>query len=300
VPGDSTLLWMDQQSNPVVSQAFFDWLEDLVSTGYDYAQRFALTKLPDAQKMQFGLVANIAVPKLVEFYRITRDEFAKSLGPERAFAVDLNGAPPTIPQVPPPVQQGGKIPRMAYIASVQDRALLAKSWSSYFRFAQELMLLVPGGAVQFRGGVPQPTEQTVGDLKIYSYPLPMNTGDLLPNVAIWKEKVFVASTSPAFARDIGLGVEKGATDPSPAILIFRLKFPALWDFAQKWMALAAQNPDVFFSGDAAKRDQFLKIQPDLAKLLQALRGFRGMDARVFNENGVPRSTAVMRFEDNPQ
>jgi hypothetical protein len=152
---------------------------------------------------------------------------------------------------------------------------------------------------QFPKGLPQPTEQTVGDLKVYSYPMPMNTGDLLPNVAIWKDKVFIASTSPGYAQEIGKGVEKSATNQNPTVLNFRLQFTTLWDFAEKWLTLAAQNPDVFFSGDAAKRDQFLKAQPDLTKLVQGLRGFRGMDARFFTENGMPRSTGVMRFEDRP-
>jgi hypothetical protein len=118
-------------------------------------------------------------------------------------------------------------------------------------------------------------------------------------VAIWKDKVFIASTSPSFAQEIGRGVEKGASDQSPVNISFRLQFGALCDFAANWMNLAAQSPDVFFRGDTAKRDEFLKMQPDLAKLVQALRGFRGMEARFFHENGAPRSTAVMRFEDTP-
>jgi hypothetical protein len=298
VPSGSTLLWMDQQMDPAISQACFDWLEDIVSTAYDYAQRDVLPKLPDQQKPAVGLVINLAVPKIVELYHITKDQFVKSLGSEKAFALDLNGALPPVPQIPTPIQQSGKMPRAAYLSSIEDRALLGKSWSSYFKFAQDLALMVPMAPAQFRQGLPQPNGKTSGAITTYWYPLPMDTGDLLPNVSLWKDKVFIASTSPLFSEEIGKSLEKGAADQEINTLDLRLQLSALWDFGDKWITVAAQNPDLFFGSDAAKRDQFLQSKSDLARLVHSLRAFGGVEARIFEEKGTPRSTVIFPFKES--
>lgn len=297
VPSDSTLLWMDRQMDPAVSQAFFDWLEDLVSTAYDYAQRDVLPKLPDQQKPMVGMAINLAVPKIVELYHITKDQFAKSLGSEKAFVLDSNGALPPLPQIPAPIQQSGKMLRLAYLSTIEDRALLGKSWNSYFKFAQDLVLMLPMAPPQFRNGLPQPNEKTSGALTTYSYPLPMDSRDLLPNISIWKDKVFIASISPMFSEEIGKSLEKSAASQEISIMDFRLQLSAFWDFSEKWIAVAAQNPDVFFGTDTAKRDQFLQAKSDLAKLVHSLRAFGGVDARIFEENGIRRSTVVFPFKE---
>lgn len=296
VPLASTFLWIDAQVDPAVTRAEFDWIEDLFSTAYDYAQRYALAQLPDAQKIQAGVVQNLVVPKLVDLFRITRDEFAKSLGSETAYALDLNGAVPPLPNIPPAVQQGGKIPRLAFLATVADRALLGKSWADYFSLARDIALMLPP-QMQPKGGVQQPNETTEGTLTIYSYNLPMAAGDLQPNIAISNGKVFIASTSPAFARELAAGAEKGAAEQGNARAVVRLQLTALNDFAQTWLGVAAQNPQIVFGTDAAKRDQFLKIEPDLSKLLRDLRAFSGIDVRGFEEDGVPRSTTILHFND---
>ena len=298
VPAASTFLWMDAQRDSTVTDAKFAWFEDLISTAYDYAQRIALTQLPDAQKMSVGMVQNIAVPKLVELYHITRDQLARSFGPECAFALDLNGALPPLPNIPPALQQNGKMPRLAFLATIADRALLSKSWASYFKLAQDTALMIPP-PMQPKGGLQQPNEKTDGTLKTYFYNPPIAAPDLLPNIAISNDKVFIAGTSPLFAKELAAGAEKGAAEQGAARAVLRVQLTALNDFAQKWITVAAQNPDAVFGADKAKRDQFLKAQPDLEKMLRDLRAFSGIDVRFFEETGVPRATAILHFDDAP-
>jgi len=291
-PAD-TFLWVDSVSNPAKSAAFRAWFEDLTTTSYDTFQRIGLPLVPDAQKMQFGLFQSMALPKLVELYKISRDQFAKSLGSESAFALDLNGEIPALPMIPPPFHDGRMI-RLGYLSDVQDRALLGQSWDGYLKLARDISQMIPQAAL-LPGGIPNATNEVVDGVTLSYYPLPLQTGDLLPNVAT-TDKTFVMSTSRAYSLELTKAASKAAAPAKPLTLDFRMSFKSAIDFAQKWMAVAAQNPDMFFKGDQARAAQFQKEEPDLTALLNSLRPFDGIDAQVYEENGVRRVSSAIRWQ----
>jgi hypothetical protein len=291
---DSTLLWVDVQSNAEYQAAAYAWIEDFSATAYDTFQRLALPKLNDQQRMQFGIMQNLIVPKLTEFYNITRNQYSKSLGQEGAFALDGGGEMPAVPMIPQPIRDGGKMLRFAVLRDVKDRAMLGESWKSYFKLARDIALMIPQTA-QLPGGLPEPRSETVDGVTLSYYPLPLPTGDLLPNVAV-TDKTLVFTTSRAYGLELSKAVAKPATQ-KPAMLDFRLNIRAACDFGDLWLALVAQNPELFFQGNQAKADDFKKAQPGVSALLHSLRSVSGMDVQVFEENGVRRTSSAIQWSD---
>jgi|GEM_PF-2528991 len=294
VPSDSTFLWMDSQSNPVFGAALRTWVEDFSTTSYDTFQRVGLQYLTDEQKAQFTLFQTEAVPRITELYKISRDQFVKSLGSENAMALDLAGPMPDVPMIPPPIHDGGRMVRLAYLSDVKDRALLGQSWDSYMKFARGLAQVVPQTAMF--GALPDPVSETVDGVVLSYFKLPMPTGDLLPNIAT-TDKTFVVSTSRSYALELTKAAAKSAPGAKPLTFDFRMNSRAAFDFVDKWMAIAAQFPALFFKGDQAKAEEFRKAQPDIAALLRSLRSFEGMDVQVYEENGLRRISSAIRWHE---
>ncbi|MGB8352789.1 MAG: hypothetical protein WCD79_02790 [Chthoniobacteraceae bacterium] len=313
VPPADTFLWVDSVSNPATVAAFRTWFEDASATSYDTFQHIGLPHLSNTQQLQFAMFQSMGLPKLTELYKISRDQFAKSLGSETAFALDLKGEIPALPMVPAPFHDGGRMFRLAYLSDVQDRALLGQSWDGYLKLARDISQMIPQAAM-LPNGIPDATNEVVDGVTLSYYKPPLDTGDLLPNIAT-TDKTFVMSTSRSYSlaltkaavmavtpptSNLQLGVTTAtASAATPAKLLqldFHMNFKPGFDFAVTWMALAAQYPNIFFSGDQAKAEQFKKLQPDLTSLLNALRPLQGVEGQVFEENGVRRMSSAIIWQ----
>lgn len=295
VPPASTFLWVDGQSDTALGNAFRAWFEDLVSTAYGTFQRVGMPLLPSQQRMQFSYVQMQVVPRITEFYKITRDQFAKSLGTESAFALDLDAAMPDVPLIPPPIHDGGRMLRLAYLSDVQDAALLGESWKNYLKLARDVAQLVPQSPV-LQGGIPDPSKETVDGVTLSYYALPMKTGDLLPNVAT-TDKTFVVSTSRSYALELSKAASQASVTDKALVFNMRMNFLPAFDFVDKWMGLAGQYPDLFFQGNQQKGDEYKKSQGDVTALLHSLRSVQGMDMQIFQDHGVRRVSSAIRVQE---
>ena len=171
----------------------------------------------------------MGLPKLTELYKISRDQFAKSLGSESAVALDLNGEIPALPMVPAPFHDGGRMFRFAYLSDVQDRALLGQSWAGYLKLARDTAQLVPQAAM-LPGGIPDATNEVVDGVTLSYYQPSLQTGDLLPNIAT-TDKTFVMSTSRAYSLALTKAAVKAAAPAKPMSLDFHVNFKPAFDFA---------------------------------------------------------------------
>ncbi len=293
----SSFFWAGKQADPAFSAALVDWVEDLTSSLFGVYHTAILPKLPDAQRMQYSMVEGLVLPKLTALYQITRDQLLKSLGTEAAVSVDLNGAMPAMPLVPLPVQQGGRMPRVALLRNVNDPKLLSQSWTSYFNLAQEISMMLPP-TMQMQGGLAQPKSKPAAGGTTYFYSLPMETGDLLPNITISSTHDLIASTSLSYASEVdGLLSKALATDSLPSALKIDIHMTALFDFAEKWIGVASQNTDTFFKGDPSAAARFKRNEIAITGLLKSLRAFQGMEGRLYEENGGIRFSSVLHVHD---
>ncbi len=117
--------------------------------------------------------------------------------------MDLNGEIPNMEMaLPAPIQMSGRIMRLAYLSDLRDRALLEKSWESYFKLASDILPMTPlaGG---FPGGLPEPSNKVVDGVSLSFYPLPppLPVSDLLPNVAV-TDTTFVVGTSRSYSVEL--------------------------------------------------------------------------------------------------
>lgn len=296
LPSESTFFWMDFRRDPAVRDAAVDWFEDIVSTGYDVFKTAGMPNLPDRERLGFAMFQNLALPKVIELYRITRDQFFKSFGSEAAMAVDLGGEMPKIPMIPQPVLENGKMLRLAVIKEVQDRKLLAQSWESYFKLAKDVALLIPQTS-QMPGGLPEPKSMTENGVTVSYYPLPIATGDLLPNIAA-TDSAMVMSTSLKYSVDLA----KAASAPAvagqqPLAVDVRIRTKPACDFLDKWIAIAIANPELVFSGKPDKAEKFKKAQPAISASIQALRSVTGLESKMFEENGLRRTTIRIDWKE---
>ena len=271
-------------------------MEDAVATGYDLFINVGVPKLTDQQRLGFAMFQNLALPKITELYRITRDQYSKSLGSEGALAVDLGGEMPQMPMIPQPIMESGKMMRLAVIREVQDRKLLSQSWENYFKTARDVALMVPQTA-QIPGGLPEPKSETVDGIMLSYYPLPVPTGDLLPNIAT-TDNTMIMSTSQKYAIELSKAADRPpAPGQKPAAIDLRIKTKALCDFLDAWISVAVANPDLVFPGKPEKVEKFKKNQPALSALIQSARSVTGAETKVFEENGQRRTTTRIHWKE---
>jgi len=296
LPSDGTFFWMDAQRDPAVKSAAWDWIEDITSTGYNLFMNVGLPKLPDQQRMGFAMFQNLALPKLIDLYHITRDQFGKSLGNEGAMAIDLAGEMPQIPMLPASLLEQGKMLRLAIIRDVQDRKLLAQSWENYFKLARDVALMIPKTA-QIPGGLPGPKTEVVDGITLSYYPLPLPTGDLLPNVAT-TDTTLVMSTSQKYSIELSKAASKpAASGQKPLAIDVKINTKAACDFLDKWIAIAIANPDLIFMGKPDKAEQFKKNQPAFSALIQSAKSVSGFECQMFKENGLHRTTTRIGWKE---
>lgn len=293
----SNFFWLNTQADPAFGKGMLDWLQDIAKTALDVYHHSVMPKLDPQKGPQFGMVEGLVLPRLIQLYHITRDQFLSSLGAESAVAVDLNGAVPPLPTVPSILVAKGKMPRVAFIRSIVDRQLLGKSWQSYLDLARQLAIFLPA-KMQPPGGLPDAQHKDVPGGEMYFYPLPLDTGDLLPNVTLSGTSAFIESTSPSYASDISGALKAGASG-APSSAKFELRLTAAYDFAEAWIHLANDSQGAFFQNKPDAQARFQRNVPKMLELLKGARLFQGMEGRFYEENGGLRLSAVFHIHDIP-
>jgi hypothetical protein len=181
------------------------------------------------------------------------------------------------------------------MADVQDRGLLGRSWESYLKLAREVARLIPQTA-GIPGGLPAPKSEAVNGVTLSYYPLPLPTGDLLPNVAV-TDGAMVMSTSPKYSLELAGASAKPLPDSKALAVDLRINPGAAFEFLDKWVALAGDHPEVVFPGRPDKAAEFRKNQPGIVALLQSLRAIGGIEYQVYEENGRRRVSSKIEWQE---
>jgi hypothetical protein len=189
----------------------------------------------------------------------------------------------------------GKMPRIAFLRDIVNDKLFAQSWQSYLDLARQLGVFLPP-KFQIPGGVPDAQHKDVPGGEMYFYPLPLDTGDLLPNITISGTSGFIASTSPSYASDLSGALKSGASGPASAFK-FELRLTTAYDFAETWVGLVAEHPELFFANKPDAQARFMRNEPKLLQVLKSARILQGMDGRVYEENGGLRISSVIHIHD---
>ena len=275
---DKTVLLSQSRASEAHRDKVFGLFEEVVTSLFDIYQTEVKPALPSDAKQGLAMGEMIGVPLVKEVWKSIQS-FRSALGSERGILVNLDGAIPSIPQsgMPAEIQEKGRIPRLAIVADLKDRAKLSESWGGLKNMIGSVAALI---ASQTGTDIKTtPVEKKDGSLQMYGFELPVDTGDLWPHAAV-SETRWMFSTAPSFSKELA---GKTATASGPA-LGHHTKFnaDALWSYAEEWIKLVPP------SGKDAEQAQLL---------LSFARAFHGAELLLGEDAGQSHDKVELHITD---
>ena len=282
----SVFVFCDGRTNAANDGKYADLIEEGAATLWSWYEKYGRTMVPEGERPQAAIVETMALPMVKDFWAACR-KMSKALGDESALVLDLNGNMPKSPMIPPNLADG-KVPRFAWVAELKDRAGVSEAWAGFSKIIRQLAMFAPGGAP-----IPEPTMKKDGDVEIHFIELPMPTDDLLPHIAISKDR-WILSTSPSLTKEITS--KTSATGGSPLGNEWRMQVPAACDLAEAWLKVMDKDP-AFFLHSSFDQKEFAKLRPTFGELVRLARSIQSLEWRVFSEGSETRNSAYLKLED---
>ena len=283
----NTFALLNARSNAAHSKATADLIEDAATTLWTWYEKYGRTMVPESERQGAQMVEAMAKPMIVDFWKSSR-KLGEGFGDESALFLDLAGPMPKIPDLPPALAEG-KVPRLALVCELKDRAAVSEAWKGYYSLIKQVAALA--GQAQ---GLPEPQMKQEGDAELHFVPLPMQTDDFLPHVAITKDR-WMISTSPSYSKEL---VSKSATAGAQALgSHWNVNFGALFDMADGWLKLLDKNGAQLFSPTDAK--QYEEARPLFDAGLKLGRSLQGFEWHLHEEAGLPRNSVRLKLQDIP-
>ncbi len=280
----ASLVFADSRSNPANSGKLADLIEEGSAMLWSWYEKFGRTMVPEDERQGAAMVEAMALPIVKDVWGSSR-KLASALGDESAFILDMNGTMPTFPNLPPNLAEG-KVPRVAWVAELKDRAGVSEAWKGFEKIFKQLAALAPGG-------IPEPVMKKDGDVELHYVEPPLSAGDFLPHIAISKDR-WIISSSPSFTKEI--------TSKSPAAggarlgSEVRLQVPALCDFAEAWLKVVDKDPAFFFRGSGDQKE-YAQLRPTFGEIIKLLRSIQSLEVRVSSEGSETRNSMFLKLED---
>jgi hypothetical protein len=284
--GAATFLLTDGRSNPAYTKGVADLVEDVASTMWSWYEKFGRTMVPENERQGAAMIEATAKPMLVDAWKSTR-KLWQGLGDESAMVLDLSGPVPKIPDLPPFLAEG-KVPRLAWVSELKDRASVGEAWKGYYSIIKQIAALADQAQA-----IPEPQMRKEGDAEIYFVPLPVPTDDFLPHVAITKDRWMIC-TAPSFTKEL-IGKASAAPTGNPLGSHWNVNFNALWDFGAGWLQVVEKNKDQMFHG--AEAQNFEQARPLIDAALKLARSLQGFEFHLHDEGGLARESFRMKLQD---
>lgn len=292
-----TFLLFNGRTNGVRSTAVTDFIEEGVAVGWGWYEKYGRTMIPEKEREGAAMIEAMAVPMLKDFWKAGR-KLGAALGDESAFVFDTVGVVPDLENAPPFLKEG-KMPRLAYVVEMKDRAGVSAAWTSFAGLIKQIATLAggAGGAAAGPDGgaaapkFPEPQMKKEGDLEIHYVPLPVKTGDLLPHIAIAKDR-WIISTSPSLSTEIA---SKPANSTGTALSgNLMVNFTALFDHAEAWLAVVDKNAKAIMGANA---EGFQASKPLIDLAIKLARSLQRLEVKMFEEGGKSRISAHLKLQD---
>ncbi len=281
----STFLLLNGRSS-ANSSKIVDFIEDAATTGWGWYEKYGRTMVPEGGRQGATMIEMMALPMVKQLWNSSRI-LGKALGHETAAVLDLNGTMPKLPDMPPFLTEG-KMPRLAWVAELRDRAGVSEAWKGFSSLIKQLTALMPADPA---AAIPEPQMKKEGDTELYFIPLPVPTDDLLPHIAITKDR-WIISTSPSLSKE--LATKPTATGTQPLSTNWQVNFGAFWNFADAWLKVADTHGEKMLS-DGNK--EFQKHRPTIGTALKLARSIISSELQLTEESGQTRASAHLKLED---
>ncbi|HEX5790144.1 MAG TPA: hypothetical protein VFY13_03275 [Luteolibacter sp.] len=207
------------------------------------------------------------------------------LGCEHALVLDLKGTLPDIKDLPPEQAAKIRVPRVAWVAPLRDRAKLASAWREMSPGVSGLAATL-GESLELPVKLNQPMSKAGEGLMSWFHPLPCFNDGFLPSITL-SDGWFAASTSDQQARDLLARAALGGGDGEG--LRLRVDCKALEQYGRQTLELLEKPEDVAFN-------LLGSIDPELLKpYVESLGGLDQLTLHVRRESGVLRSSLHLSF-----
>jgi hypothetical protein len=290
----TTFLIADSRVNEAEADKVLALLEESATTIWGWYESYGRAMVPESERQQVAMAEVVAVPLIKQFWNSSR-QLGKALGDESAFLIDLNGEFPKVPNapIPPTVLAGGKVPRIAWVADLKNRAALADAWTGFSAIVKQIMTVASQGA-STAPQVPEPVSKKVGNAELHYIPLPMDTGDLLPHVAITADR-WMVSSSPTYSAELaGKGAAAGGTALGSH---WTVNFPALWNLADVWLKVAESDPAAFFDKSESTVREFNENKPLIRDIIRLLRSVGPLDVQMTKDGALNHDSIYFQMQD---
>ncbi|MGC3988083.1 MAG: hypothetical protein QM796_00080 [Chthoniobacteraceae bacterium] len=296
IPDARTFLWSNKRVNPAYVAKVLDVLDYSFPVAWGELHRFVIDRLPPEKKQPYAMVEQLALPKLQELYRITKEELLPAQGDEAALSLDFDGAVPVLPMIPGPLATSLKLPRVAIVRELKDRAELQKSAASYGAWLKDVTALLPPQGQMIFSAL-QLASKSENNVDYTILTLPLNLGDFAPQVAV-TPKWWLLTNSTSQANEIATKLAQ-PTPGTPAGFVLHLSMPVACDYAQRWANAMKQFPDFFGQAKGLNAQQVTQNADTIQLVIRYLRVIGALDIKCDVQNGLPHTSSQLEFQDLP-
>ena len=298
--GKDSLLFANWVSNPEYNEGLMQLIDTLVEVSYAGSKHMmpilasqAAADEGNADFIQYNaslqMFEQIFRGDLLEIWKALRANMAEGLGSESALVVDLSGTLPTAPMLPEPILKEGKIPRVAYVSTVDDRKKLQTSWTRLNAAIERLL----GKVSEMTGAdIPMqiPMSSEKDSLKTWFVPIPFQNDDFVPSVSV-SDDLFFASSSKRFAEGLATLAGEGGEESRQGVWL-NVDMKVMHSYAEQWLALIEDNAEELMT--ASEIEDFNANKEMLQVAISALGMIDGLNYHMRSEAGKTRTSLHLK------
>ncbi len=293
---EDVLYFSNTRTNPEFTGKLYEMLDSLGEAAYLMASRVADMDIDDGDfgefKEGFQMFDQMAAGDLKEIWGALSTDWAQGTGDEGALIIDTKGTMPKVPEVPGAIIEKGRIPRIAYVTPVTDRAKMTKAWTRIEKSITNILKTVKemdGPEIPMQ----EIDDNTKDGVTYYSTAIQFSTKDARPVVGMTDDRFFF-STSQKFIAELNTKIDAGDA-PVRNGSYTRLNLAAARGLADDWVKLLQENADEIFENDFQK-DDFNENLPMVKKFIEAFADFEELTSHTRREGGETRGSVHFKVK----
>jgi len=290
--GDSedVAIFFNATADTVYDEKARAYYESLMETAYAITMKVAEVPAEEGEMAQFKQMATLFDTQfrtdIISFWDALSNDFAAGLGSESAFILDMKGTMPAVPGVPKPILDNGRIPRIAMISTVDDRAKISAAWVKMNASITSILAKASEMA-----GTEIPMQKPISSEKdgytTWFISMPFFNDEFLPSVTVG-EKWFAATTSKTHAYEV---LDQAAkAEAGPGGMVFRVNFKALQTYGKEMLKMVEDNSAAIFGDDSFQLESFNENKKDMLKALEAMDDLDSLSVKAYLDGSVRRSS----------
>ena len=298
--GKGNVLFANWATNPQYNEGLMTLIDSFVEVSYLMSKQVlpllasrAAADEGNADFIQYNaslqMFDQMFSKDLLDVWQALRTNMAEGLGAETALVIDVNGSLPKVPMLPKAIIEGGKMPRVAYVSTVDDREKLQSSW---VRLNNALESLLKKASEMTGAEIPMqvPMSSEKDGLKTWFVPIPFQNDDFVPSVSV-SDDLFFASTSKRFVEGLSSLAAKGGGEARQGVWL-DVDMKVLHSYAEQWLKLIEKNAAEFMSD--AELEDFNANKEMIETALGALGMMDSLTYHMRQKDGVTRTSMHLK------